>query len=53
MDYSKEFKDLIACTKDTEDFIGYGNPNAKILIIGKEEGFDIKKEENNIIYANQ
>lgn len=50
MDYSKEFKDLIACTKDTEDFIGYGNPNAKILIIGKEEGFDIKKEENNIIY---
>lgn len=50
MDYSKEFRDLIACTKDTEDFIGYGNPNAKILIIGKEEGFDIKKEENNIIY---
>lgn len=50
MDYSKEFRDLIACTKDTEDFIGYGNPNAKILIIGKEESFDIKKEENNIIY---
>lgn len=50
MDYSKEFRDLIACTKDTEDFIGYGNPNAKILIIGKEEGFDIKKEEKNIIY---
>ena len=50
MDYSKEFRDLIACTKDTKDFIGYGNPNAKILIIGKEEGFNIKKEENNIIY---
>ena len=50
MDYSKEFLDLIAFTKKTEDFIGYGNPNAKILIIGKEEGFDIKKEENNIIY---
>ena len=50
MDYSKEFRDLIACTKDTEDFIGYGNPNAKILIIGKEESFDIKKGENNIIY---
>lgn len=50
MDYSKDFRDLIACTKDTEDFIGYGNPNAKILIIGKEESFDIKKGENNIIY---
>ena len=50
MDYSKEFRDLIACTKDTEDFIGYGNPNAKILIIGKEESFDIEKRENNIIY---
>ena len=22
MDYSKEFRDLITCTKDTEDFIG-------------------------------
>ena len=50
MEYSNEFKDLIACTKDTKDFIGYGNPNAKILIIGKEEALDIEKECGKEIY---
>ena len=38
MEYSNEFNDLIARIEQTKDFIGYGNPNAKILIIGKEEG---------------
>lgn len=50
MDYSKEFLDLIAFTKKTEDFIGYGNPNAKILIIGKEEALDMGKEHDKRIY---
>ena len=40
MNYSKEFRDLIACANKENDFIGYGNPNAKILIIGKEESLD-------------
>lgn len=50
MDYSNEFKDLIARMKQTKDFIGYGNPNAKILIIGKEEALDIEKECDKEIY---
>jgi chromosome condensin MukBEF complex kleisin-like MukF subunit len=44
MEYSNEFKDLIARIEQTKDFIGYGNPNAKILIIGKEEALDIEEE---------
>lgn len=48
MEFSNEFKDLITITEKTEDFIGYGNPNAKILIIGKEEALDIEnKDEEN------
>ena len=50
MDYSKEFLDLIAFTKKTDDFIGYGNPNAKILIIGKEEALDMGIEDDKRIY---
>ena len=40
MEYSNEFKNLIAITEKTKDFIGYGNPNARILIIGNEEALD-------------
>lgn len=50
MEYSNEFKDLIARIEQTKDFIGYGNPNAKILIIGKEEALDIEKECDKEIY---
>lgn len=34
MEYSNEFKDLLL--KSEESLIGWGNPNASILIIGKE-----------------
>ena len=50
MEYSNEFKDLIARIEQTKDFIGYGNPNAKILIIGKEEALDIEEECDKEIY---
>lgn len=50
MEYSNEFKDLIDRIEQTKDFIGYGNPNAKILIIGKEEALDIEKECGKKIY---
>lgn len=38
MKYSKEFDDLLnnAIWKNDKHFVGYGNPNATILIIGKE-----------------
>lgn len=36
MEYIKEFKDLLDNPQWENEFVGYGNPNAKILIIGKE-----------------
>ena len=46
MKYSKEFKALIDSTN--EDYIGHGNPNAKILFIGQEGASDpeASKEED-------
>ncbi len=38
MKYSKEFKTLIDSTQ--EEYIGHGNPNANILIIGQEGASD-------------
>ena len=40
--YSKEFENLVY--SDQRDFIGVGNPNAKILIVGKEPAI----EEDNV-----
>ena len=46
MKYSKEFNALIDSTN--EDYIGHGNPNAKILFIGQEGASDpeASKEED-------
>ncbi len=43
MIYPKEFEQLIDRV-DTPDFIGWGNPNAKILLLSKEPAIDLKKE---------
>lgn len=47
MEYRKEFIELIDSLKNENDknlrFVGLGNPNSKILIIGKECSFDKKK----------
>lgn len=40
MKYPKEFKAIIDST--TENYIGHGNPNAKILFIGQEPAIDCK-----------
>lgn len=42
MIYSSEFKEVIELSKDKGFFIGSGNPNAKILFIGKEAAIDEK-----------
>lgn len=49
MKYSKEFKALIDSTN--EDYIGHGNPNAKILFIGQEPAID--KKNNAAQYAHE
>lgn len=60
MEYSEEFKDLVdkCCKSDNKylKFIGLGNPNSDILIIGKEEacydGSDGVINENGLSFAN-
>lgn len=42
MDYSDEFKSLLRET--SEGYIGHGNPNAKILILGQEPAIDRNHE---------
>ncbi len=47
MDFSKfKFKDLVDHKDWAGQFIGYGNPNAEILIVGQEAGYDIKDIED-------
>lgn len=43
MEYNKQFGELIEKLPDNE-YVGLGNPNAKILFIGKEAGADIGSE---------
>jgi hypothetical protein len=38
--YSPDFQELINLSLNNSFYIGLGNPNAKILIVGKESGFD-------------
>lgn len=42
-----KFNELVDHTDWKGQFIGYGNPNAKILIIGQEAGYDIADNEDN------
>ena len=48
-DYSFEFKDVIKYCTDNTLFIGEGNPNSKILIIGKEIGGGMPRTFEDII----
>ncbi len=36
MKYTKEFKEILTICQKEQEFVGLGNPNAKILFIGKE-----------------
>jgi len=39
--YSNEFNDLLEESLKNNEYVGLGNPNAKILIIGKEPGMEL------------
>ena len=41
--YTSQFKEVLNQCKQNELFLGLGNPNAKILIIGKEAAIDKEK----------
>lgn len=44
MSYSQEFKGLLQHPLSKPHYIGLGNPNAKILIVGKECAYDLTDE---------
>ncbi|MCG8858543.1 hypothetical protein [Tenacibaculum finnmarkense] len=44
MTYKKDFKELIEIGLKNNQYIGLGNPNAKILFVGKEAGMPIGSE---------
>ncbi len=41
MNYTKEFEELIENSIEHNQYVGLGNPNAKILFVGKEAGIPI------------
>lgn len=44
MKYSKEFIELVNDSKWHGHYVGIGNPNAKVLIVGKECALDEKRD---------
>jgi len=50
--YSEEFKNLVESELTKNSFIGFGNPNAKILIVGKEVSNSNDKEGMNFYKRN-
>lgn len=44
MNAPKEFIDLIYSTENQQNYIGMGNPNARILIIGREPAHDLNTD---------
>ena len=43
MEFKIDFQELIQTSIDNEQYVGLGNPNAKILFVGKEAGIPIGK----------
>ena len=42
--YTEKFKQLVQYCKENNLFVGYGNPNGKVLVIGKEAAHIAKEE---------
>ena len=47
MHYTNYFKEIATTAKEEGIYIGMGNPNGKILIIGKELAIDEEKEKHD------
>jgi hypothetical protein len=51
MEYSEEFKEAVNFCKKNNLFLGHGNPNSKILLVGKEQYYDaISKLDSDEFY---
>lgn len=57
MEYKEIFVKTVIESKKTETYIGTGNPNSKILIVGKETATDVenkaKKDELYMRFQNE
>lgn len=54
MSYSLEFQSLLQHPQSKSHYIGLGNPNARILIVGKECAYDVtEKGCKNEFYENE
>jgi len=43
MNYSEEFKKVVEFSEEKKMFLGYGNPNGRVLLIGKEQYYYSKQ----------
>ena len=50
--YSKEFKELVGKGVNEDFYIGHGNPNARILFVGKEAAIDSDDLQKNSNYLS-
>lgn len=48
MNLPDSFKDLLYSEENKQKYIGMGNPNARILIIGREPSYDLNTEEGKL-----
>ena len=48
MNYPKIFTESVKECKENGTYIGTGNPNSKILIVGKETATDIEKHKSRL-----
>lgn len=53
MNYSLEFKNAVNYCSDQNLFLGFGNPNGNVLLIGKEQAFDHIHEPGTQEFFNE
>jgi hypothetical protein len=53
MEYSLDFQNIVDYCKNNDLFIGFGNPNAKVLIIGKEQAYKSKALPGSIEFLKE
>jgi phage-related tail fiber protein len=53
MEYSEEFNEAVKFSNKNKLFLGYGNPNGKILMIGKEHYFNHSIEEDSLDFYKE
>lgn len=53
MDYNKDFENFVNTCLNLKSYVGTGNPNSEIIIVGKETAIDIKKVEEGNLFESK